>query len=253
MSVLTRLTDLLCLGIKTMSSQKPIDEDHEEEANGNLKLRRRLHQAVKKAVAQGAKVGDNYSEYTGGFDPRAALLARAKQAVLLEFSSFTEEEKWEFTVCQRKNGTLYGTAGKCRKGSQVSEDQAALLRAANRKRATGRYGGSLKQRLANDPEIQHLDRQLRKLEKRREGTRAELKKAADELEQDRWNTAKRENYRKAEQAANSAFTAAERLRSERKRRERELRRQHEDQNTKAPSRKKGPDFPANWPTGRQLT
>jgi hypothetical protein len=96
------------------------------------------------ALQRGAKVEINYSEHIGGFDPRAVLLARAKQALLIEFASFTEKEKWEFTVCQRQNGTLYGTSGKCRKGSEVSDDQAALLRAANRKRATGRYGGSLK-------------------------------------------------------------------------------------------------------------
>lgn len=216
------------------------------------KLRCRLHESVRTALKGGVKIENNYSECIGGFDPRAVLLARAKQALLIEFSSFTEEEKWEFTICQRQNGTLYGTSGKCRKGSEVSDDQAALLRAANRKRATGRYGGSIKQRLASDPEVQHLGRQLKKLEKRREGTRADLKQAADELDQDRLNTTKRESYRKAEQAANAAFTAAERVRTELKRRERQVRRQHDEQNSNAPSRTKGPDFPKGWPTGRQL-
>jgi hypothetical protein len=223
------------------------------EANGKAKLRHRLRQAVKKAVAQGAEVEANYSEFTGGFNQRAALMARAKQALLLEFASFTEDEKWEFTTCQRTDGSLYGTGGKCRKGTEVSEDQAALQRAANRKRATGRYGGSLKRRLAEDPEIQHLARQHRKLEKAREKTKGELKRAADELKQDRWNTNKREAYRRAEQRANTAYTAAERCRSELKRREREIRRQHEERNRPALARQKDlPDFPPDWPTGRQL-
>ena len=163
------------------------------------------------------------------------------------------EGNYDFTVCQRKDGSLYGTGGKCRKGTEVSEDQAALQRASNRKRKTGRYGGSLKQRLAKDPEIQHLARQHRKLEKVREKTKGELKRAAEELEQDRWNATKRESYRKAEQRANAAYTAAERSRSDLKRREREIRRQHLEQNRPALPKQKGlPDYPPDWPTGRRL-
>ncbi len=211
-----------------------------------------MHESVRTALKRGVKIENNYSEHIGGFDPRAVLLARAKQALLIEFSSFTEEEKWEFTICQRQNGTLYGTSGECRKGSEVSDDQAALLRAANRKRATGRYGGSLKQRLASDPEVQHLGRQLEKLEKRREGTRADLKKAADELDQDRWNTTKRESYGKAEQAANAAYTVAERVRMALGRRLREIERLHQTQNRRAagPPTRDVPEW-ANQ-TGQQL-
>lgn len=37
------------------------------------------------------------------------------------YGSFSQsaQELWEFTRCQRTNGTHYGTAGKCRKGSEA--------------------------------------------------------------------------------------------------------------------------------------
>ena len=39
--------------------------------------------------------------------------------------NFSEEAQdlWDFVRCQRKDGSHYGTAGKCRKGTQVSEEK----------------------------------------------------------------------------------------------------------------------------------
>ena len=371
-------------------NQRPLYEAHDAEANGKAKLKHRLRSAVKKAVAKGAEVEANYSEYTGGFNPRAALLARAKQAVLLEFASFSEAEKWEFTrcvrpdgsaygsrgkcrkgseqakkkdeaptgksegsldadksateildkleygdqrkvltgfikqhayepvrglngmglgdvqyaadmlgwdeltgkdleefrgekwakplfkaappkrgkdeddysesildftTCARSDGSLYGTAGKCRTGKEVSEDQAALQRAANARRKSGRYSGTLKQRVARDATANHLGAQHRELEKKHRAAKRRFDKAADELENDRWNAMKRDIYKKAERESNAVFTAAERAKARLKRRIRELTEEHAAQNRGA-SRKRGvklPDVP-EWAneTGKQL-
>ncbi len=206
-----------------------LDSDSDERE----RLRRRLHESVRSSLA----TSSDFSEVSalGNFDKDAQTKALAKQALLLEFASFTEMEKavLDFTVCQRSNGSLYGTSGKCRKGKEVSEDQAALQRAANRKRKTGRYGGTLKKRLANDATHQHLSKQARELGVKRDKAQRALKRAAETLEGDRWNARKRDAYKRAEQSANAAFTAAERARSALNRRERELSREHLAQNLAA--------------------
>ena len=144
-----------------------------------------------------------------------------------------EEETLDFATCQRPDGSMYGTAGTCRKGSQVSDDQAALQRAMNRKRKTGRVGGTLKKKLQNDEEHQHLSKLHKKLEKNTESARANLKKTSEALESDRWNPEKKAAYKKAQQEANAALTASEKARSDLKRRERDIARQHLEQNQAA--------------------
>ncbi len=212
------------------------EENWDADSDVRERLRRRLHQAVRSSLA----TSSDFSEVSalGNFDRDAQTQALAKQAILSELANFTETEKaiLDFTVCQRSNGSLYGTAGKCRNGKEVSEDQAALQRAANRKRKTGRYGGSLKTRLANDVTHQHLSKQACELGVKRDKAQRALKRAAEELEGDRWNARKRNAYKRAEQSANAAYTAAEQARSALKRRERELSREHQAQNLAAKPR-----------------
>ena len=165
------------------------------------------------------------------------------------------ESTLDFTTCARSDGSLYGTAGKCRKGKEVSEDAAALQRAANSRRKSGRYGGTLKQRVARDATANHLGAQHRELEKKHRAAKRRFDKAADELDDDRWNGTKRDNYKKAERESNAAFTAAERAKARLKRRLRELNEEHAAQN-RGTSRKRGvklPDVP-EWAnqTGKQL-
>ena len=212
------------------------EENWDADSDERERLRRCLHEAVRSSLA----TSSDFSEVSalGNFDRDAQAQALAKQAILIELANFTETERaiLDFTVCQRSNGSLYGTAGKCRKGKEVSEDQAALQRAVNRKRKTGRYGGTLKKRLANDATHQHLTKQARELGVKRDKAQRTLKRSAEELEGDRWNARKRDAFKRAEQAANAAFTAAERARSALKRRERELSREHQAQNVAARSR-----------------
>ena len=219
-------------------------------------LRQRLHQAVRTAVALGRGSRYDFSEVSslGRVDRRAQVITLAKQGLINEWLSWSEAEQtlWEFTTCQRSDGSLYGSRGKCRQGKEVSKDQAALQRAANRKRKSGRYGGSLKKRLGSDPEVQHLERQHKGLEKKRRAAQSSLKKAAEALESDRWNAARRDEYRAAQQAANAAYTAAERVRTALERRVREIERLHQSQNRRAAGRPSR-DVP-EWAneTGKQL-
>ena len=125
-------------------------------------------------------------------------------------------------------------------------------RTSNRKGRSGRYGDSLRERLGGDPEVQNLERQYKGLEKKRREARSSLKKAAEALERDRWNTARRDEYRAAQKDANAAYTAAERVRTALERRVREIERLQQSQNRRAagkPSREV-PEW-ANE-TGKQL-
>ena len=211
---------------------------------------------MRTAVARGKGSRYDFSEASslGRVDQRAQVIALAKQGLIDEWLSWSEAEQtlWEFTTCQRSDGSLYGSRGKCHQGKEVSKDQAALQRKSNARRKSGRYGGTLKQRVARDATANHLGAQHRELEKKHRAAKRRFDKAADELEKDRWNATKRDNYKKAERESNAAFTAAERAKARLKRRLREIEREHAAQNTKAPSRKKLPDFPANWSTGNQL-
>ena len=168
--------------------------------------------------------------------------------------SYKKEDysEYDFTVCVRDNGTVYGTRGKCRLGKETSEDQAALLRASNRKRSRGSLGGSLKQRVARDPDATQLAKQLKDLAGERDKARKRLSAAAANLEKNKGQEDARAKYRKAQSDANEVFTRHEKVRTALNRRVRELTSEQKTQNA-APRKKATKDVP-DWAnvTGSQL-
>lgn len=171
-----------------------------------------------------------------------------KQKGVLDHS---EWDSYDFTVCVRNDGTVYGTKGKCRIGKETSADQAALLRASNRKRGRGTLGGSLKQRVARDEEATHLAGQLKDLAGERDKARKRLSAAAANLEKNKGQEEARLKYRKAQSEANQALTKYERTRSALNRRVRDLSAEQKTQN--APPRKKAKKDLPDWATeGKQL-
>ena len=160
--------------------------------------------------------------------------------------------EYDFTVCVRDNGTVYGTRGKCRLGKETSEDQAALLRASNRKRSRGTLGGSLKQRVARDPDATQLAKQLKDLGSERDNARKRLSAAAANLAKNKGQEEARLKYREAQSEANQALTKYERTRTALNRRVRELTVEQKTQNA-APRKKATKDVP-DWAnvTGSQL-
>ncbi len=162
-------------------------------------------------------------------------------------------ESYDFTVCVRDNGTVYGTRGKCRLGKETSEDQAALLRASNKKRSRGTLGGSLKQRVDRDQVAGHLAKQLKGLETGLKAARKALSSAATTLENNKGQEEARTKYKAAQSKANQARTQYERVRSALNRRVRDLQREQLEQNLK-PRKKATKDVP-DWAneTGRQLS
>ena len=163
----------------------------------------------------------------------------------------SEWDSYDFTVCVRDNGTVYGTKGRCRLGKETSEDQAALLRASNRKRGRGTLGGSLKARLAKDPEATHLAGQLKDLGSERDNARKRLSAAAANLEKNKGQEEARLKYRKAQSEANQALTKYERTRTALNRRVRELTVEQKTQN-QGPRKKAKQDFPDWASDGKQL-
>ena len=163
----------------------------------------------------------------------------------------TEWDSYDFTVCVRDNGTIYGTKGKCRLGKETSEDQAALLRASNRKRSRGTLGGSLKQRVARDKEANHLATQLKDLESERNKARKRLSAAAANLEKNKGREDARLKYKKAQSEANEVLTRHERVRTALNKRVRELTAEQKTQN-QGPRKKTKTDFPDWASDGKQL-
>jgi len=182
-----------------------------------------------------------------GVDPELQTLANH-----CECDNNDPYSNYDFTVCVRDNGTVYGTRGKCRLGKETSEDQAALLRASNRKRSRGTLGGSLKQRVARDEEATHLAGQLKDLAGERDKARKRLSAAAANLEKNKGQEEARLKYKKAQSEANQALTKYERTRSELNRRVRNLSAEQKTQNLK-PRKKATKDVP-DWAneTGKQL-
>lgn len=151
--------------------------------------------------------------------------------------------EYDFTACVRADGSVYGTKGKCRLGKETSDDQAALLRASNKKRRRGTLGGSLKQRVARDPDANQLATQLKDLAGERKKSQKRLSAAAANLEKNRTEEA-RQKYKSAQQQANEVFTRHEKVRTALNRRVRELTVEQKVQN--APARKKPTRDIAKW-------
>lgn len=200
-----------------------------------------------KANVQGTEQFDTY-----GVGPNDKSFLETDESQ--ERENYTDHSEWgeyDFTVCVRDNGTVYGTRGKCRLGKETSEDQAALLRASNRKRSRGTLGGSLKQRVTRDPEASHLAKQLKDLEGERTKARKRLSDAATNLEKNKGQEEARLKYKKAQQEANTVFTKHEKVRSALNRRVRDLALEQKSQNQA--SRKKAMKDVPDWATeGKQL-
>ena len=83
----------------------------------------------------------------GHFDDKAVELFKANFSESTEFSE--KDEAYDFTRCVRKNGTIYGTAGQCRKGSPTS-DKAPEKKATNggKARAQAKASGEVADRRA---------------------------------------------------------------------------------------------------------
>ena len=201
-----------------------------------------------KANVQGTEQFDTY-----GVGPNDKSFLETDESQ--ERANYTDHSEWgeyDFTVCVRDNGTVYGTRGKCRLGKETSEDQAALLRASNRKRSRGTLGGSLKQRVARDPDATQLAKQLKDLGSERQKTQKRLSAAAANLEKNKGQEEARLKYREAQSEANQALTKYERTRTALNRRVRELTVEQKTQNA-APRKKATKDVP-DWAnvTGSQL-
>ena len=172
----------------------------------------------------------------------------------LDKQSYAKEdyaECYDFTVCVRDNGTVYGTRGKCRLGKETSEDQAALLRASNKKRSRGTLGGSLKKRVARDQVAGHLATALKDSDKELKAARKALSTAATNLEQNKGQEEARAKYKAAQAKANQTRTQYERVRSALNRRVGELNREQLEQN-KGPRKKATKDLPDWVVQGKQL-
>lgn len=160
-------------------------------------------------------------------------------------------ESYDFTVCVRDNGTVYGTRGKCRLGKETSEDQAALLRASNKKRSRGTLGGSLKKRVARDQVAGHLANALKDSDKELKAARKALEKAATNLEQNKGQEEARAKYKAAQAKANQTRTQYERVRSALNRRVSQLQQEQQAQN-QGPRKKATKDLPDWVVQGKQL-
>ena len=66
-----------------------------------------------------------------------ALQKFAKLVDLGTTDDFSENETYDFTRCVRPNGTAYGTRGKCRKGTESTEEVVKPRRASNTQEAIG--------------------------------------------------------------------------------------------------------------------
>jgi hypothetical protein len=77
----------------------------------------------------------------GYFDPKAVELFQNNFSENLEFSEDTES--YDFTTCQRPDGSFYGTSGQCRKGKESSAKEAAPAKqkAAGKTAKTPDYTG----------------------------------------------------------------------------------------------------------------
>jgi len=77
----------------------------------------------------------------GYFDPKAVELFQNNFSENLEFSEDTES--YDFTTCQRPDGSFYGTSGQCRKGKESSAKEAAPAKqkAAEKTAKTPDYTG----------------------------------------------------------------------------------------------------------------
>lgn len=215
------------------------------------------------AGGQGTEMHDNYGigqndksfieeDESQERDSYTGKVGKVKKALKQKgVINHSEAEGWyDFTACVRPDGSVYGTKGKCRLGKETSEDQAALLRASNRKRRRGTLGGSLKQRVARDEEANHLAGQLKDLAGERKKSQKRLSAAAANLEKNRTEEA-RQKYKSAQQQANDVFTRHEKVRTALNRRVRELTVEQKTQN--APARKKPTRDIAKWgDEGKQL-
>lgn len=146
-------------------------------------------------------------------------------------TSYAEGDgSWDFSRCQRPNGSVYGTRGQCRQGKAISDDEGELLKHAKRRAARGTYGGSLKQRLKQDPEFQQLHAVHKDLEKDAKKKQKAFGKTVDALGADRGNPEKKSAYHQAQNEMNQAFTKERRAKASLVSRLREVERQHQMDN-----------------------
>jgi hypothetical protein len=90
--------------------------------------------------------------------------------------NFSESETYDFARCVRPDGSVYGTRGKCRKGTETSDKPTD----SEREKAIGRTGGMVPvKRAPLTPE-------------QASATRSRLKKAENEKANEKANIAKRE-------------------------------------------------------------
>ena len=137
---------------------------------------------------------------------------------------------FDFARCQRDNGTVYGTRGACKKGTPITDDQAELLKASNRKRGRGTYGGSLKEKLKRDEKFVRAATEFKKLESETNKAREMAKKATTDLESDLGNAEKRSKYKTAQETLNRAYSKSEEARFEMKKRQKEIQKEHDSLN-----------------------
>lgn len=175
-------------------------------------------------------VDENESQDPDDYKGKVGKVKKALKQQVLNHSEAEDWDSYDFTVCVRNDGSVYGTRGKCRLGKETSEDQAALLRASNRKRGKGTLGGSLKQRLAKDPEATHLAKKLQDVATELKKAKKTLGAAAANLEKNKGQEEARLKYRKAQSAVNDVFTRHEQARYELGKRVRELTTEQKTQN-----------------------
>jgi len=97
-----------------MSEVKQLVKDREEidAKMSTLDLARKKDDDYRAAAGYEA----SYGECLESFDSRVEKL----ESLLEEFSELAASENFDFTRCVRPDGSVYGTRGKCKKGSETS-------------------------------------------------------------------------------------------------------------------------------------
>ncbi len=73
----------------------------------------------------------------GGYFSDMALDSYRSLVIELQGADFAEGETYDFTRCVKPDGTVYGTAGQCRKGTEEAKVEAPPAGSRNARREDG--------------------------------------------------------------------------------------------------------------------
>ena len=117
----------------------------------------------------------------GSFSKKALDLFQEAQSESM-FLEFSEGSIYDFTTCIRPNGTAYGTAGKCRKGtegksqSKPKSETRKMKEDAERIEIEGKLNKAMTQYVKHLAETKHYQKLIAVLKAERRDVGLDLKK-----------------------------------------------------------------------------